>query len=101
MLGYPSAMYSIARAALERGLEAPRLAVVISNAERLYDFQREAISKAYGCRVQNTYGQGEISCAASECAHGTMHLWPDVGVTEWLRDGSDEAVEEGASAGSS
>ena len=96
MLGYPSAMHSIARTALERGIEAPRLAVVISNAERLYDFQRAAIEKAYGCRVQNTYGQGEISCAASECAHGTMHLWPDVGVTEWLRDDGDAPVEPGS-----
>ena len=95
MLGYPSAMHSIARAALERGLDAPRLAVVISNAERLYDFQRAAIEKAYGCRVQNTYGQGEIACAASECAEGTMHLWPDVGVTEWLRDDADAPVDTG------
>jgi len=95
MLGYPSAMHGVARAALERGLEAPRLAVVISNAERLYDFQRDAIANAYGCRVQNTYGQGEIACAASECAHGTMHMWPDVGVTEWVRDDADAPVETG------
>jgi phenylacetate-CoA ligase len=88
-------MHALARGILEGGLEAPRLEVAISNAEPLLAYQRSAIARAFQCTVRDTYGQAEIVCGASECSEGSMHLWPDVGVTEWLRDDADEAVRDG------
>jgi len=92
LLGYPSAMHAIARVAVERGIPVPKLRVVVSNAESLFEFQRETIARAFDCSVRNTYGQAEIVCAASECPSGTMHLWPDVGVTECIRDDPDQRI---------
>ena len=89
VLGYPSSLHSLAQAALERGLEAPRLSVVIGNAEPLYESQRAAISRAFGAPVRNTYGMAEWVGAASECAAGTLHAWPDAGVMETFEDDSD------------
>jgi phenylacetate-CoA ligase len=95
LVGYPSAIHALASGILEGGLEAPRLEVAISNAEPLLGYQRAAIGRAFGCPVRDTYGQAEIVCGASECSAGSMHLWPEVGVTEWMRDDADETVDGG------
>jgi len=89
MLGYPSSMYALAQVVLERHLEVPPLRVAVSNAEPFYDHQRKAVAEAFRCPVRDTYGMAEIACAAGECASGTMHLWPEVGLLEVLRDDSD------------
>ncbi len=97
VLGYPSAMHALARIVLERKREAPRLDLFLSNAEPLLRLQRDAIREAFRCRVVDTYGQGEIVCAASECGSGTLHLWPDVGVTEWIGGTGGEPAVPGGS----
>jgi len=90
LFGYPSAMYAVSSTVLERGLAAPRLAVVVSNAEPFFGFQRDAISRAFQCPVRDTYGQAEIVTGGSECGSGAMHLWPEVAAVEWVRDESYE-----------
>jgi phenylacetate-CoA ligase len=85
LLGYPSALSALANMVLESGQLFPHLKLVITNAEMLLPAQRRIIQEAFCCRVVNTYGMSEIVAAASECPEGTMHLWPDTGVTEILR----------------
>lgn len=82
LLGYSSSLYALAAAALERGLEAPPMKVAITNAEPIFDYQRRAITQAFGCPVRETYGMAEIVTAASECEQGRLHLWPEAGITE-------------------
>ena len=95
LLGYPSALYRLARFAAEQGLDAPQLKVVISNAEPLYDHQRALIGSVFGCPVRDTYGMAEVAAAASECNAGRMHLWPEVGHVEVVATAADEAVLPG------
>ncbi|MEX2541118.1 MAG: hypothetical protein WD314_04890 [Trueperaceae bacterium] len=95
MYGYASSMYALARYAIELGLEAPKLKVAISNAEPLLQRQREAITRAFDCRVRDTYGMSEAVTAASECEAGNMHLWPEVGRVEVFADLSNEPVATG------
>ena len=92
LVGYPSALHSIARGMLAQNLAAPRLEVVLTNAEPLLERQRIEIGKAFGCPVRETYGLAEIVASASECRHGKLHLWPEAGVMEILpaEDGSDQ-----------
>jgi phenylacetate-coenzyme A ligase PaaK-like adenylate-forming protein len=92
LFGYASALYALAGAVRERGLQAPQMAVVFSNAEAFYPFQREVIAEVFRCPVRDTWGQAEIVSGGSECPSGTMHFWPEVGQTEWLRDDADEPV---------
>ena len=93
MLGYASSMYWLAQMARDLGLDGPKLSVVISNAEPLLPHQREVIEAVFHCPVRNTYGMSEIVAAATECACGTMHVWPDAGVIEVLDDtGADVAA---------
>jgi phenylacetate-CoA ligase len=60
--------------------------VVLTNAEPLEDYQRTAIEEAFRCPVRETYGMAEIVASASECEYGKMHLWPEVGHVEVMRE---------------
>ncbi len=96
LLGYPSGLYALARVALERGLVAPQLRVVIGNAEPLLAHQREAITAAFGCPARETYGMAEYAAAGSDCQHGRLHLWPEAGHVELLADDDDTPLPAGA-----
>lgn len=93
--GYASAMATLARDILDQGLKPPELRAAISNAEPLYAHQRDLITRAFGCRVYDTYGMSEMVCGASECEHGSMHLWPEAGIWEVLSDDSDRPAPPG------
>lgn len=82
LLGYTSSMFELASTALDRGLSAPKMQVAITNAEPVFDYQRAAIERVFGCPVRETYGMAEIAAAASECEHGRLHLWPEAGIAE-------------------
>lgn len=88
LLGYTSSLYALAMTALKlksRDLSL-RLKVVITNAEPVFDYQREVISEAFQCPVRETYGMAETVTAASECESGKLHLWPEAGWTEVISD---------------
>ena len=80
--GYTSSLYSLALEALRLNRSDIRMMVAITNAEPLFDYQREAIAEAFHCPVRETYGMAEIVAAASECDAGNLHLWPEVGILE-------------------
>lgn len=95
LYGYPSSMTVMAQFAREISADIPELKVIISNAEPLFNHQRELLQSVFGCPVKNTYGMSEIVCGASECDSGNLHLWPDAGVVEVLRDNFDIQVSQG------
>jgi phenylacetate-CoA ligase len=76
LFGYPSAIALIARHAQRRGVRMDDLGVAVAfvTAERLYDDQREAIARTFGCRVANGYGGRDAGFVAHECPEGGMHL---------------------------
>jgi phenylacetate-CoA ligase len=82
VLGYPSALYTIAHEALQTGRRDLQMTVAITNAEPVFDYQRRAMAEAFQCPVRETYGMAEIVAAASECPAGKLHLWPEVGWVE-------------------
>jgi phenylacetate-CoA ligase len=84
ILGYTSSLYAIAQEILWSGRERLKMAVIITNAEPVSDYQEEAISEAFQCAVRETYGMTEIVMAASECDRGQLHLWPEAGWLEVL-----------------
>lgn len=80
--GYPSSVYSVAQFILENHLPPVPIKACVTTAETLFDHQRQAIREAFGCRTYNQYGCGEFAVFAAECEQGTMHLSPEVGITE-------------------
>jgi phenylacetate-CoA ligase len=86
LLGYPSAMATLADGLRRTGAEPPPLDVIISNAEPIFDHQRALIEDVFGCPMRDTYGMSEAVAGASECEAGRLHLWPDAGYIEILDD---------------
>jgi phenylacetate-CoA ligase len=76
LFGYPSAISLIAGHAQKRGIPLDKLGVkvVFCTSERLYDHQREAISKAFACPVANGYGGRDAGFIAHQCPAGGMHI---------------------------
>ena len=92
VLGYTSALYAVAQEAVRLGRHDIRFQVAITNAEPVFDYQRETISAAFDCPVRETYVMSEIVGAASECEAGRLHLWPEAGVIEVVDDFGDAAA---------
>jgi phenylacetate-CoA ligase len=93
--GYPSSCHLVARWLLETGESPPAgLRAVLCGSENLYDWQREEIAQAFGCRVFGWYGQSERVCLAGECeSRHELHIFPQYGHTE-LVDSGGRPIEE-------
>lgn len=93
ILGLSSALKILAQRLIETGRDDVRLQLILTSSEQLTRSQRQTIAAGFRCPVRETYGTSEYAIGASECEHGSMHLWPDVGMYELLRGG--EVVESG------
>jgi phenylacetate-CoA ligase len=81
---YPSTAYILALYLLGERQVLP-LQAVFTSSETLFDYQREAIEKAFGCKVFDAYGMAERVIFAAECdRHIGHHLNSDYGITEFL-----------------
>jgi len=76
LFGYPSVYHLIAKTAESHHIDMTGLGikVVFVTSERLYPYQREAIEKAFGCKVANGYGGRDAGFIAHECPGGNMHI---------------------------
>lgn len=76
LFGYPSALALIAQHALraQQRLDRAGIEVAFVTSERLYDDQRSAIERAFGCPVANGYGGRDAGFIAHQCPQGGMHL---------------------------
>lgn len=88
--GYTSSLYALAQEVLRMGRKDLQMAVVVTNAEPVFDYQRSTIEAAFQCPLRETYGLAEIVAAASECPEGVLHLWPEVGIVEILESDPDQ-----------
>lgn len=76
LFGYPSALSHIARHAEKIGMQMDDLGIEVAfvTSERLYNDQRQQISKTFGCPVANGYGGRDAGFIAHECPAGNMHI---------------------------
>jgi len=76
LFGYPSALSHMARHAEQRGQRMDDLGIRVAfvTSERLYDEQRAAIERVFGCPVANGYGGRDAGFIAHQCPHGGMHI---------------------------
>lgn len=76
LFGYPSSLSLIARHAEKRGTRMNDLGIKVAfvTSERLYDHQRDDITRVFGCPVANGYGGRDAGFIAHQCPQGGMHL---------------------------
>lgn len=84
--GYVSALADVAAHVRDTGTRITNVRGVMTSAEKLHAEQREALERAFGCRVFDQYGSREVPGIASECAHGGMHLLIHSAYTEFVPD---------------
>lgn len=90
--GYVSMIAELARWYMETGrsLDVPPKAA-ITTSEVLSPDDRSVIEAAFGCRVYNEYGCGELGTIAHECEYGRLHTSDENMVVEIL-DGDRPCV---------
>lgn len=94
--GYPSSVYVLARFILAKGYRGRVTpALIMTTAETLEDFQRDAIQVAFGARVVNQYASSEGAPFITECEHGSYHVNPESGIFEFVRPDTEEPAREG------
>jgi phenylacetate-CoA ligase len=92
--GFPSTILVLANFLHRRGRFFPVRAIFTSS-EPLYEMHRREIEERFRTRVFDLYGQAERVSAATECeAHAGLHINPEYGVLEVVRDGGEAAQGE-------
>ena len=94
IMGYPSALATVARHVLDHGKGSLSSQAVITTSETLFPQQREAIEAACQCRVSDSYGAVEGCVFAAQCEHGRYHVSPEIGIVEIL-DQDGQACQPG------
>ena len=80
---YPSTVVELARLSEKTGYKL-QLPAVVTGSEPLYPVQRDAIERAFGCKVFDFYGMAERIAYAAQCAHGFYHVNPEYSYVEIL-----------------
>jgi phenylacetate-CoA ligase len=94
--GYSSSVSLLAAHARSRGrrLRLPRLKVVCTTGEPLYEHQRTLLTEVFGVAVANEFGSRDIGFTAHETPHGQMLLMSESIILEVL-DANGEPVAPG------
>lgn len=72
--GYASAIYLLAKYALDNGIDMSHIRGAFTTSENLTDVYRETIEKAFSCRVMDCYGARDAAITAYEITPGDYHL---------------------------
>ncbi|MEQ9462276.1 MAG: AMP-binding protein [Haliea sp.] len=98
LFGYPSSLALIAQFAGEQGIALDGLGIRVAfvTSERLYEHQREAIERAFGCPVANGYGGRDAGFIAHACPQGSLHITSEDMVVE-IVDTAGKVVPAGES----
>ena len=92
--GFPSTILTLSNY-LKRQNEIFPVKAVFTSSEPLYNVHRNEIEKQFKTKVFDHYGQAERVVAASEChEHRGLHIHPEYGVLEIIKDDRDAAYGE-------
>lgn len=92
MTGYAMSNYFLARFIKENGLQAPQLKAVITSSEKLTPEMRQLFKEVYGCKTYDSYSGLEACGLISECEYGSLHISPDVGIIELIKENGEKAM---------
>lgn len=88
IIAYASAAYIFSKYVRSKGIEGIRPKVIIAQAEKLFDYQKEMIEETFGCEVFSFYGSREVAAMASECPeHAGYHISAENVILEFVMNG--------------
>jgi phenylacetate-CoA ligase len=86
--GLPSVLYYFSLFLRQHGIADISFRAVFSTGETLLPRYRKLIEETFCCKVYDSYGHMERTVAISECPHGGLHINPDYGILELIRQDS-------------
>lgn len=93
MVAYVNPLYELALYILQHKVAVHKVDTILTGAEPLYEYQREKIEQAFGCRVYNTYGCREVMLIAAECReHKQLHINADHLLVETLDSAGNNVI---------
>lgn len=92
MTGYAMSNFFLARFIEEKGLKAPQLKAVITSSEKLTPEMRATFKRVYGCKSYDSYSGVEDCGMITECEHGKLHISPDLGILEVMKENGEYAM---------
>lgn len=100
--GLPSVLYYFSLFLRKQGVADISFKAIFSTGETLVPRFRKLIEETLGCKVYDSYGHMERTVAISECPRGGMHVNPDYGLLELVRQDALRAdfAGEGGGGGS-
>ena len=84
MVGYAFSNFQLANLIIENKIKAPKLKAVLTSSEKLTNEMREILSKAYGCKIFDSYSGVEACGLISENMDGDLLFSLDTGIMEVL-----------------
>ncbi|MGE0581056.1 MAG: phenylacetate--CoA ligase family protein [Steroidobacteraceae bacterium] len=91
---YPSHLELFVRYVEETGDDRFRPRAIVTNAEVLYEHQREHARRVLGCDVFDWYGLGEHVAAAAECERHGYHIPEEIVAVEIIAGGREAPGDE-------
>lgn len=82
VMGYPSALSTIARYAIDQNEAIPPATMAVTTSETLDSESRRLIEAAWQCRLFDRYGAAEGCVFAGQCEYGRYHVSPELGIVE-------------------
>ncbi len=87
IIAYAAVAYFFSRFIRDNAIQGIKPRVVITQAEKLFDYQREMIEQTFDCEVFDFYGSREVGSMAAECPqHRGYHISSENVVLEFVRD---------------
>ncbi len=84
---YASAIYLMAQYIEKKGIDDIRPNAVLTSCEMLFDYQREIISRVFGCEVLDYYSGRDTTLHVGECPeHSGYHLAIENAVVEFVKN---------------
>ncbi len=83
IVGYPSAVYLLAKTYIDSGIEV-KLKAALTSSEILTESMRKTIAEAFGCKIFDFYGSAERVCYIQTCEQDSYHVIPKYGLTELI-----------------
>jgi phenylacetate-CoA ligase len=86
MTGYAFSNYSLARFFKKNNIKPPKMKAVITSSEKLTTEMRETLEEVYQCKAYDSYSGLEACGLISECEEASLHISPDVGIMEIIKE---------------
>ncbi|MHB8132779.1 MAG: phenylacetate--CoA ligase family protein [Anaerolineaceae bacterium] len=82
IMGYPSALYTIARNIKDNNQTIPPAKMIVTTSETVTHQVRELLEEVWGCKLFDRYGAVESCLFVGQCEKGKYHTSPDIGIIE-------------------